>query len=67
MSKAGGYVGIILGVLAAALILTALPFVPGLGGWVKALGVLGKFALHLGVALAGPIAGYFADRALRRR
>ncbi|MEK7859024.1 MAG: hypothetical protein AAB320_07770 [Elusimicrobiota bacterium] len=66
-SKAGGYVGLILGVLSAALILTALPFIPGAGAMIAGLGVLGKFVLHLSVALALPIAGYFADRALRRR
>ncbi len=64
---AGGFVGVLLGVVAAALVLSALPFIPGLGGLVAGLGVLGKFALHVGVALALPAAGFFADRALRRR
>ena len=38
-----------------------------MAGLLAGLGVLGKFALHLGVALAIPAAGWFADRALRKR
>lgn len=64
---AGGFVGILLGVIAAALLLSFMPFIPGMAGVLAGLGVLGKFALHLGVALAIPAAGWFADRALRKR
>ncbi|MDO8757038.1 MAG: hypothetical protein Q7J64_03405 [Elusimicrobiota bacterium] len=64
---AGGFVGVLLGVIAAALLLSFMPFIPGAAGLLAGLGVLGKFALHLGVALAVPMAGWFADRAIRRR
>jgi hypothetical protein len=63
----GGYAGLLLGVIAAALLLTALPFVPGAGAAIAALGVMGKFALHAGVTLALPALGWFVDKALRRR
>ncbi|MDD5304738.1 MAG: hypothetical protein PHS14_16710 [Elusimicrobia bacterium] len=65
--SAGGFVGILLGVIAAALLLSFMPFIPGMAGVLAGLGVLGKFALNLGVALAIPAAGWFADRALRKR
>lgn len=64
---AGGFVGVLLGVISAALLLSFMPFIPGAAGLLAGLGVLGKFALHLGVALAIPAAGWFADRALRKR
>ncbi len=64
---AGGFVGVLLGVIAAALLLSFMSFIPGVAGLLAGLGVLGKFALHLGVALAIPLAGWFADRALRKR
>ena len=64
---AGGFVGILLGVITAALLLSFMPFIPGMAGVLAGLGVLGKFALHLGLALAIPAAGWFADRALRKR
>jgi len=64
---AGGFVGVLLGVITAALLLSFMPFIPGAAGLLAGLGVLGKFALHLGVALAIPAAGWFADRALRKR
>ncbi|MDP3543070.1 MAG: hypothetical protein Q8T11_11450 [Elusimicrobiota bacterium] len=64
---AGGFVGVLLGVITAALLLSFMPFIPGAAGLLAGLGVLGKFALHLGVALAVPVAGWFADRALRKR
>lgn len=64
---AGGFVGVLLGVITAALLLSFMPFIPGMAGLLAGLGVLGKFALHLGVALAIPAAGWFADRALRKR
>ncbi|MBI2384890.1 MAG: hypothetical protein HYV14_02635, partial [Elusimicrobia bacterium] len=64
---AGGFVGILLGVIAAALFLSFMPFIPGMAGVLAGFGVLGKFALNLGVALAIPAAGWFADRALRKR
>ena len=64
---AGGFVGILVGVITAALLLSFMPFIPGMAGVLAGLGVLGKFALHLGVALALPVGGWFADRALRKR
>ncbi|MEK7282687.1 MAG: hypothetical protein AAB249_02655, partial [Acidobacteriota bacterium] len=64
---AGGFVGILLGVITAALLLSFMAFIPGVAPLLAGLGVLGKFALHLGVALALPAAGWFADRALRKR
>lgn len=65
--KPGGFVGVLLGVMAAALLLTAVPFIPGVAGLVAGLGVLGKFALHLAIALALPAAGFFGDRWVRNR
>lgn len=64
---AGGFVGVLLGVIAAALLLSFMTVIPGVAGLLAGFGVLGKFALHLGVALAIPVAGWFADRALRKR
>lgn len=63
----GGFAGLLLGVITAALLLSFMPFIPGAAGLLAGLGVLGKFALHLGVALAVPTAGWFADRAIRKR
>lgn len=65
--SAGGFAGMLIGVITAALLLSFLAFIPGVGGLLAGLGVLGKFALNLGVALALPAAGWFADRALRKR
>lgn len=65
--SAGGFVGVLLGVIAAALLLSFMPFIPGMAGVLAGFGVLGKFALNLGIALAIPAAGWFADRALRKR
>ncbi len=64
---AGGFVGVLLGVITAALLLSFMGFIPGVAPLLAGLGVLGKFALHLGLALALPAAGWFADRALRKR
>ncbi len=64
---AGGFAGMLLGVIAAALFLSFLPMIPGAAGVIAGLGVLGKFALHLGVALAIPAAGWFVDRKIRAR
>lgn len=64
---AGGFAGILLGVISAALLLSFMPFIPGVAGLLAGLGVLGMFSVHLGLALALPIAGWFIDRALRKR
>ena len=64
---AGGFAGLLIGVITAALLLSFMGFIPGAAGILAGLGVLGKFALHLGLALALPAAGWFADRALRKR
>jgi len=64
---AGGFAGLLIGVITAALLLSFMPFIPGAAGLLAGLGILGKFALHLGVALAVPTAGWFADRAIRKR
>ncbi len=64
---AGGFVGALLGVIAAALLLSFMAFIPGMAGVLAGLGVLGKFALHLGVALAFPAAGWLIDRAIHKR
>ncbi len=64
---AGGFVGVLLGVIAAALLLSFISFIPGMAGVLAGLGVLGRFALHLSVALAIPAAGWFADRAIRKK
>ncbi|MBI3288109.1 MAG: hypothetical protein HYZ74_01165, partial [Elusimicrobia bacterium] len=61
----GGYGGLLLGVIAAAFLLSFASLIPGLAGAIASLGVLGKFAAHLGVALALPLAGWFIDRAIR--
>lgn len=63
----GGFAGMLLGVITAALLLSFMTFIPGVAPLVAGLGVLGKFALNLGVALALPGAGWFADRAIRKR
>lgn len=64
---AGGFAGLLLGVITAALLLSFMAFIPGVAPLLAGLGVLGKFALNLGVALSIPAAGWFADRALRKR
>ena len=62
--KAGGaYVGLILGIVAAAVVITALPMVPGMAGVIAGLGVLGRFALNLGLTLLIPLGGYLIGRA----
>ena len=62
-SKAsGGYVGLILGIVAATLVITALPMIPGLAGALAGLGVLAKFAVNLSLTLLIPLAGYVIDR-----
>jgi hypothetical protein len=61
---AGGFVGVLLGVITAALLLSFMSFIPGVAGLLAGLGVLGKFALHLGTRPGDPAAGWFADRAL---
>ncbi|MFI5347163.1 MAG: hypothetical protein ACHQ51_12390 [Elusimicrobiota bacterium] len=62
--KAGGaYVGLILGIVAAAVVITALPMIPGMAGVIAGLGVLGRFALNLGLTLLIPLGGYLIGRA----
>lgn len=63
----GGFVGVLLGVITAALLLSALGMIPAAAAMIAGFGVLGKFLLNLGVALALPAAGWFADRAIRKR
>ncbi len=64
---AGGFAGLLIGVIASALLLSFMGFIPGVAPLLAGFGVLGKFALNLGVALAIPAAGWFTDRALRKR
>jgi hypothetical protein len=62
--KAGGaYVGLILGIVAAAVVITALPMIPALAGAMAGWGVLGRFALNLGLTLLIPAAGALIGRA----
>ncbi|MDE2511607.1 MAG: hypothetical protein KGL74_10845, partial [Elusimicrobia bacterium] len=62
--KAGGaYVGLILGIVAAAVVITALPLVPGMAGVIAGLGVMGRFALNLGLTLLIPVGGFLLGRA----
>lgn len=63
-SKPSGYVGLILGIVAAAVVITALPMIPGVAGFIASLGVGGKFALNLALTLLLPVAGAFLN--LRR-
>lgn len=64
---AGGFAGMLLGVIAAALLLSFLPMIPAAAAWIGSIGILGKFLLHLGVALTLPAAGWVADRRIRAR
>ena len=61
-----GYVGLILGIVAAAVVITALPMIPGLAGSLAALGVLARFGINLGLTLLIPLAGYLIGRARGR-
>jgi len=63
----GGYVGLILGIVAAAVVITALPMIPGVGGALAALGVLTRFGVNLGLTLLIPAAGYIIGRAKGRK
>lgn len=63
----GGFVGLLLGVIAAAVIAVSLPMIPAVGAWIGALSVLGKFLLQTGIAMALPTAGFFLDKHLRGR
>ncbi|MBI3566496.1 MAG: hypothetical protein HY079_14980 [Elusimicrobia bacterium] len=60
--NAGAYVGLILGIVAAAVVITALPMIPGVAGLIASLGVLGKFALNLALTVAFPVAGALIGR-----
>jgi len=64
---AGAYVGLILGIVAAAVVITALPMIPGVGPALAGLGVLARFAINLGLTLAIPAAGLLIGRARARR
>ncbi|HXS99420.1 MAG TPA: hypothetical protein VN915_01995 [Elusimicrobiota bacterium] len=59
----GGYVGLILGIVAAAVVITALPMIPGVGAALAALSVLMRFGVNLGLTLLIPVAGYLIGRA----
>lgn len=61
-----GYVGLILGIVAAAVVITALPMIPGAAGMLAALGVLARFGVNLGLTLLIPLAGYLIGRARGR-
>lgn len=63
----GGYVGLILGIVAAAVVITALPMIPGVAGALAALSVLMRFGVNLGLTLLIPAAGYFIGRAKGRK
>jgi hypothetical protein len=63
---AGGYVGLILGIAAAAVVITAMPMIPGIAGALAALGVLAKFSVNLGLTLLIPLAGWLLGRAKGR-
>jgi hypothetical protein len=61
--KAGGaYVGLILGIVAAAVVITALPMIPAAAGMLAALSVLARFGVNLGLTLMIPLAGYLIGR-----
>jgi hypothetical protein len=60
-AKPSGYVGLILGIVAAAVVITALPMIPGIAGFIAGLGVGGKFALNLALTLLLPVAGFFTN------
>jgi hypothetical protein len=63
----GGYVGLILGIVAAAVVITALPMIPGAAGMLAALSVLARFGVNLGLTLLIPLAGYLIGRARGRK
>lgn len=58
-----GYVGAIIGIVAAAVVITALPMIPGIAGFMAGLGVMAKFAINLALTVALPLAGWFYTRA----
>ena len=63
----GGYVGLVLGIVAAAVVITALPMIPGVGAALAALGVMARFGINLGLTLLIPAAGYLIGRAKGRK
>jgi hypothetical protein len=62
----GAYVGTILGIVAAAVAITALPMIPGVGGALAALSVLARFGINLGLTLLLPLIGALIGRAKGR-
>jgi|GEM_PF-6427503 len=63
-SKAGGaYVGLILGIVSAAVVITALPMIPGVAPALAGLGVLVRFAINLGLTFLLPGVGAWLGRA----
>jgi hypothetical protein len=67
-AKAGGaYIGLILGIVAAAVVITALPMIPGVAGALAGLSVLARFAVNLGLTLLIPAAGLLIGRANGRK
>ena len=66
-SKSGAYVGLILGIVAAAVVITALPMIPGLAGALAGLSVLARFGINLGLTLLIPGAGALFGRARGRK
>ncbi len=66
-AKTGGaYVGLILGIVAASVVITALPMIPAAAGLMASWGVLSRFALNLGLTLLIPAAGALIGRARGR-
>ena len=63
----GGYVGLILGIVAASVVITALPMVPGMAGALAALSVLARFGVNLALTLLIPLAGLLVGRAHGRK
>ena len=62
-----GFVGVLLGVMAAAIVASSLAFIPGVSAAVAGLGLLGKFLLNAGIAFAFPALGYFLDKRIRAK
>jgi len=60
------YVGLILGIVTAAVVITALPMIPGIAGFMAGMGVLAKFSVNLGLTLVIPLAGYLIGRSRGR-
>jgi MFS family permease len=64
--RAGAYVGLILGIVATAVVITALPIIPGVAGFIAGLSVSAKFGINLVLTVTIPLAGYWIGQSKSR-